>query len=131
MSRTYKDKKLELKYPEWRYDYDNIEYSSYTIVKTHYTVFTLKGIQRLEYPEPKEYTYVNYIKGPTKKLKKKRHYVEKYYRMYSSAPSWWTRLTMNRPKRRACRLWERKVLFQDVETADCPDFKNKPFNYYY
>ena len=131
MSRTYKDKKLALKYPEWRYDFDNVEYFTYQVTKTHYSVFTGNGFERVEYPEPKTFTYTKYIQGPTKKPKKKRNVHTKYYHMYCTAPSWWTRLTMNRPKRRQCRLWERKVLFSDVEEADCPDFKNKPFNYYY
>lgn len=132
MSRTFKDKKLSLRYPEWRYDYDDIELYSYEVIRTHYTTFTVEfGVQTHEYLVPKKYTVVKYIKGPTKKTKKKRSFIEKYYCMYSSAPSWWTRLTMNRPKRRACRVWERKVLFEEVETTDCPDYGNKPFNYYY
>lgn len=131
MSRTYKDKKLELKYPEWKHDYDDVEYFSYQVVRTHYNVFTEEGLQRLEYPEPKTFTYTKYIKGPTRKAKKKRHAKTNFYHMYCSAPSWWTRMMMNRPKRRHCRVWERKVLFSDVEEADCPDFKNKPYQYYW
>ena len=131
MSRTYKDKKLELKYPEWKYDYDNVEYFSYEVIRTHYNVLTSEGLQRMEYPEPKKFVYTKYIQGPTRKAKKKRHVITQFYHMYQSSPSWWTRMMMNRPKRRACRVWERKVLFSDVEEADCPDFKNKPYNYYW
>ena len=131
MSRTHKDKKLALRYPEWRYDFDDIQYSVLEVVRTHYNTFKDGELVKVEYAKPKHFTIVKYIKGKTKKAKKKRSFIDKYYGMYSSAPSWWTRLTMNRPKRRACRVWERKVLFQDVETADCPDFGNKPFNYYY
>lgn len=107
MSRTYKDKKLELKYPEWNNKHDCVVYAR---VST-YTAY--------------------YIQTKTTKRKKKRSAITKHYDMYSKSPSWWTRLYMNRPKRRHCRAWERKVLFEDVEETDCPDFKNKPYRYYW
>ena len=40
-----------------------------------------------------------------------------------STPSWWTRLLMNRPQRRAVHLWERKALFSDLEELVQPSKK--------
>lgn len=37
-----------------------------------------------------------------------------------SAPSAWTRTVMNRPHRRECRVWERTVLFSDINEAQAP-----------
>ncbi len=50
---------------------------------------------------------------------------------WMSTPSWWTRLVMNRPQRRAGRLWERKVLFEDIEETDSPGVSHRPHIYYY
>lgn len=37
-----------------------------------------------------------------------------------SAPSWWTRLEMNRPHRRQCHQWEREAVIGDVDELDAP-----------
>lgn len=128
MSRTFKDKKWNRKYPEWNYRYDDIVYRTYQY--TQYYKWDSE-LGRIELAEPIVHTIPLYIQGKTKKPKKKRKTITEDYCMYSSAPSWWIRLTMNRPKRRKCRLWERKVIFEDVEEADCPDYGRKPFNYFY
>lgn len=101
MSRTYKDKKWELRFPEDTYSFDRIQ---------------LVG-------------FWNWIQRPGVKTKKKRS-VERWH-WYRGTPSAWTRLMMNRPQRRMCRLWEQEVLFQDVEDADCPFYGKKPHIYYW
>lgn len=63
------------------------------------------------------------------KTKKKREEDTEWHWM--STPSWWTRLTMNRPERRANSLLERSVLFNDIEEFDFPNLGHKPHNYYY
>lgn len=42
---------------------------------------------------------------------------------WMSTPSWWTRLTMNKPQRRSVHLWERKALFSDLEELMQPSKK--------
>ena len=81
MSRTHKDKKLALRYPEWRYDFDDIQYSVLEVVRTHYNTFKDGELVKVEYAKPKHYTIVKYIKGKTKKTKKKRSFIDKYYGM--------------------------------------------------
>ena len=71
-----------------------------------------------------------WIELPGVKPKRKRSHTP--WGWIKSTPSWWTRLTMNKPQRRNCRLWENKVKYMvDFEEADCPFFKNKPHNYYW
>lgn len=48
-----------------------------------------------------------------------------------SVPSWWTRLKMNVPQRRAGRLWERQVLLSDLEETDPPGVGRHPKIYYW
>lgn len=57
-----------------------------------------------------------------------------YYRCYSSTPSWWTRITMNRPRRRENRMYESVVKFVEIENLiDYEPFLNwkKPHEYYW
>lgn len=57
-----------------------------------------------------------------------------YYRHYSSTPSWWTRITMNRPRRRENRMYESVVKFVKIESLiDYEPFLNwkKPYVYYW
>lgn len=46
-------------------------------------------------------------------------------------PSWWIRVMMNRPQRRAGHIWERQVLLHDLEETDPPDVSKKPHIYYW
>lgn len=51
-----------------------------------------------------------------------------------STPSWWTRLTMNRPQRRAAHNWERKASTTDIEKledVDTPSHGKKPHQYFW
>lgn len=50
---------------------------------------------------------------------------------HSSTPSWWTRVTMNRPQRRVGRIWERQVLLHDLEDTVPPTVSKKPHIYYW
>lgn len=45
-------------------------------------------------------------------------------------PAWWTRIMLNRPLRRATRVWERKVLLHDLEETNPPALK-QPKLYYW
>jgi hypothetical protein len=66
-----------------------------------------------------------------RKLKKRKSVDSEWHWM--STPSWWTRLMMNRPQRRAAKVWERKVLMAEQidETVDVPNCSNKPHIYYW
>lgn len=54
---------------------------------------------------------------------------------WMTTPSWWTRLTMTRPERRANRLHEVAVVksidMEDLECFDFPDLGRKPHNYFW
>lgn len=45
-----------------------------------------------------------------------------------ATPSWWTRVVMNRPLRRATHMWEKRVL-ADIEQAD--PIPETPKKYYW
>lgn len=46
-----------------------------------------------------------------------------------ATPSWWTRITMNRPHRRAAHMWEQTVDHQTAEEAD--PIPETPKKYYW
>ena len=51
---------------------------------------------------------------------------------WSSTPSWWARIMMNRPERRYSKVLVDKVLLvKDLEEVDIPDLAKKPHQYYY
>jgi hypothetical protein len=106
MSRTVKDLPWKLKYPESTWYYDSIK------------IFD-DGDYR-----------VRYIKLPGVKTKKRKE-VDTDWHWMSASPSWWTRLMMNRPQRRAGRVWEQKVLLEDLEETDPPGVGHKPHQYYW
>ena len=81
--------------------------------------------------EPIEGTFY-YIDLPTTKPKKRKELDTEYHWM--STPSWWTRLTMNRPQRRKCKLWERdalKTCLDSLDDLDKPIISRKPHIYYW
>lgn len=119
MSRTYKDKKWSLRYPENDYRFGT-ELLPYT------RVYNLCGSKEIEL-EGVGY-WCRDLPGAKKKKKRSEH---SKWLWFQATPSWWTRLLMNKPKRRACRIWEQQVLLQDIEEADCPDYGRKPHIYYY
>lgn len=66
------------------------------------------------------------------KTKKRREVDTEWHWM--STPGWWTRLTMNRPQRRAGKLWEQVAKLtqqQELETLDYPGVSHKPHIYYW
>lgn len=106
MSRTEKDKNWKLKYPEIHPSFDNIK-----ITSDGYSI--------------------RYIQKPGVKTKKRKE-LDTNWHWLNSTPSWWTRLMMNRPQRRAGRVWEHQVLKQlDLEDCDPPGVGHKPHIYYY
>ena len=73
-----------------------------------------------------------YIYLPTTKTKKRRGSDTEWHWM--STPSWWTRLTMNRPQRRAGSIWERTVTqtsIEEIDLLDTPSVSRKPHQYYW
>lgn len=73
-----------------------------------------------------------YIDLPTTKTKKRKEVDTEWHWM--STPSWWTHLTMNRPQRRRCKLWERdalKTCLDSLEDLDKPSISRKPHIYYW
>jgi hypothetical protein len=129
MSRTYKDKPNRLKYD--RYDKDMVVYSTEEVERDHHIELKNGEFVRVDWPEEewRTYTRISYIYGKTSKTKKRKEQDCEWHWM--STPSWWTRLTMNRPQRRQGKLWERAVLFEDIEEADPPGVGHKPHNYYW
>lgn len=104
MSRTWKDIPTKIKYPEDLYDHD--------------TVLTVSWSLR---------------QLPTTKTKKRKT-KDTEWNWLSSTPSWWTKLTMNRPKRRAGRLWEATVTGKTLESLEDempPDASKRPHIYYW
>lgn len=108
MSRTYKDKPYSIKWPE-----ESVEYNT---VKVPVSFGTWQWFRRIE------------VAGL--KTKKPRTYC--HPRWSSKSPSWWVRLTMNRPQRRAGRVWEACIKYaRDLDVADPPQISRKPHVYYY
>lgn len=60
-------------------------------------------------------------------LRKKKKSDHVYWPM--STPSWWTRMIINRPYRRAIKMWERNVMKTDIE--DVVPNKEPRLKYYY
>jgi hypothetical protein len=106
MSRTYKDKPSKFKYEPW--DKDRISFS-----------YIEDG-----------YFYYGSMYGKTTKTKKRKE-VDTEWHWMGSGPSWFKRMFMNVPQRRAGRIWERKVLFEDIEETDAPGVSHKPHIYWW
>lgn len=121
MSRTYKDKPAKFRFPE-KYDiYFGCETVPYTSTYKSYRT-----------GEEIEYTRYWHRDLPGAKAKKRK---EKDYEWHwMSTPSWWTRMTMNRPTRRTYHLLEHEAArtpVEKLEELDIPDLKKKPHIYYY
>jgi hypothetical protein len=107
MSRTLKDRNWKFKYPELNWDYDSVRITSDN-------GFTIR-----------------YLKLPGVKTKKRKE-LDTDWHYLKNSPGWWTRLTMNRPQRRAGHVWENEVLKQtDLEDCDPPGVGHKPHIYYW
>lgn len=102
MSRTYKDRPPALRFPE-----DQWEFGRYRIAPGCYL----------------------YKKG-VKTKKRKSQFTE--WRWLQSTPSWWTRMTMNRPLRRRGKHYEHSAL-RIIDLEDLMPFNNshKPHQYYW
>lgn len=108
MSRTLKDKPWKYKCPEQQWDYKY--YAN----------------------EDRYWFWYQALKKPGVLTKKKRSY-EDYHGM--STPMWWIRVHMNRPQRRASRVWEAEVVkisnLEEVDMLDNPGVSRKPHIYYW
>lgn len=66
----------------------------------------------------------------TTKTKKRKQVDTEWHWM--STPSAWTRIMMNRPQRRAGRIWERTIFYElDLEDTDPTGVGKKPHIYYW
>lgn len=109
MSRTYKDKPYKLKpVNDWSQDKEYI----HPIFGDDY------------------YISGYHIERPTTKAKKRKEVDTEDHWM--TTPSWWTKMTMIRPERRAAHLLEVKTLKTlDLEDVDFPDLGKKPYVYFW
>jgi hypothetical protein len=133
VSRTYKEKpwKFQAKFLE-----NEAEQSKYWYTKIVTQERTKTGPFRWEWVEldpPREQQSYFWLDNAGVKTKKKRYDNEDkwYYGMYSRAPSWHTRMYMNRPARRAAHLKERQALFCDLDEFDFYVEEDDEFVYYW
>jgi len=104
MSRTYKDKPHKLHVGYWR----NEDYISCSNPTFPWAI----------------------MKTKTTKPKKRKEVDTEFHWMRT--PSAWTRIMMNRPQRRAGRIWERTIFYElDLEDTDPPGVGKKPHIYYW
>jgi len=123
MSRTYKDRPARVRFPEsytWEFGTEKIPYET----------------KRLSYTDPNDWVDVTrywYKEIPGYKTKKRKD-VDCEWHWIGSTPSWWTRMMMNRPQRRAAHLWEQEAshtLPEQLDELDTPNVSHKPHIYYY
>lgn len=110
MSRTHKDVPTKHRKPRQTYDW-------------------LYGVEQIPYLRDNTYRRVWYRDVAGAKAKRRKEVDCEYHWM--TTPSWWTRLTMNRPQRRYYHLLEHEALYKDLEDFDFPDFRKKPHVYYW
>lgn len=128
MSRTYKDKPSRLLYD--RYDKDFV-YHKEVEVQHKPKALMLNELLGLPVEYPYKSVFRSYFTYRKTTKPKKRKTLNTKWLWFQRTPSWFTRITMNRPQRRKGKLWERAVLFQDIEETDPPGVGRKPHNYYY
>lgn len=64
---------------------------------------------------------------------KKKERLFKPWFWFQATPSWWTRLTMNKPQRRQGSIWQRntkKTAIEDLKDTDVPSVSRKPHQYF-
>lgn len=126
MSRTYKDKKWRLRFPEsdWRFGTERVP-----TVRSLYN-YSLEEDRVLDELFYNGFCFMELPGVKTKKRKK----ADTDYHWVSNTPSWWTRLFMNRPQRAAAHTWEKRVVHLPVdllEEVDLPNVSKKPHKYYW
>jgi hypothetical protein len=110
MSRTYKDKPWKYRDDTWKSESVKVE----------------------GYSNKYDQICFYWIKLPGVKKKRKRSFVEWGNWMYTSAPSWFTRMYMNRPARRKAHMFEQLCLNNsNLENLDGFITNDKAFVYYY
>ena len=120
MSRTYKDRSYEQSPFYTPYNHDT------EIIRCEITRKDWRGEGMVTY------NHIYYMELPTTKPKQPKHVDTEYHWM--STPSWWTRLVMNRPQRRAGRIWERNAAHtvkEELDVLDTPSVSHKPHQYYW
>lgn len=122
MSRTRKDRPYRVHSPEHQWDYGRTQYT-YKADGFEYNPET--GLRDI----PVVWTMYSYLQIPGAKTKKRKEQDTEYHWM--STPSWWNHLFNNIPQRRKGRAWERKVLVEEVDETDPPNFSKRPHRYYW
>jgi len=111
MSRTYKDRPY--KHSEYAKERD------------------LACYRRVE--EYDDYTLYYWVWDDSFKRKKRKEVDHEYHWM--STPGYWTRAMMNRPQRRAGRIWECDTVkinnLEELEVIDTPSVGRKPHVYFW
>lgn len=124
MSRTYKDRPWKIRFPESDPDFG---YYKLPFERERKRFNKEKGYYE---PTGEYYTSFVYMHIPGIKLKKRKD-CDTVWHWTRGTPSWWTRMMMNKPQRRRGKLWERKVLVEDLEETDPPMCGRKPHMYYW
>ena len=108
MSRTYKDRPSKVRFPEEQWDY------------------------RYECNGQRDFFSLRYLERKGVLTKKKKQVDTENHWM--TTPSWFIRDFMNRPQRRASKMWENTVIGKSVDELDLEDppmIGKKPHIYYW
>jgi hypothetical protein len=120
MSRTYKDKKWSLRFPEETDPPFGTERIVYEVQCKN-----LNTGEKLD----KYWTNYWYRDLPGAKTKKPR-YLYTHWNWCRNTSSWWTKMTCHVPKRAKCRNWEKTRTLDNLDEP-CPDYGRKPHIYYH
>lgn len=128
MSRTLKDVKWEVRFPETKYDYGR-EQVPYMKERRRFDPTIGNFV-----PTGELVTSYTWIEKPGVKTKKPKN-CNQEWDWIGTTPGWWNRLFHTKPQRRKAHLWEREMqkvtTEDDLEEADLPHTGNKPHKYYY
>jgi hypothetical protein len=120
MSRTLKDKKWALRYPE--------EDAKFGRVRIKYESPRRDWLTG-ELLDEDPYIMYMYVDIAGAKTKKAKNYSGTWH-WCRNTPSWWVREFMSVPKRAKCRNWEKTRTLDNLDEL-CPDYGRKPHIYYY
>ena len=119
MSRTFKDKKWKLRYPENDYSFGT-ERVAFEVQRKNWVTGEYLSDTWTKY-------WIRDLPGVKKKKPRNEH---GDWEWMCSTPSWWVREFMTAPNRARCRNWEKTRTLDNLDEI-CPDYGNKPHQYYY
>ena len=122
MSRTFKDTPRKHLDKEYGWDYGRQQHK-YT--KAIYAINQDTGTRCKQY----EVDCYFYTYAPGVLTKKPKRTDTEYHWM--TTPSWFNNMKHTIPQRRQGRMWEHRVLTDDLEETDPPQFSKKPHIYYW